>query len=367
MSTLQDQKKRSCDSHQGLTRLRPSHPAKRGIVKKGAQYVSSEGKLSAFQLRLEPSLPPMPTMNLDKKILRRQTPHVTKRRFIDPQPGATRASPFNTSDELRSTPPEKAQRKRKFRELQPRATSLNPFDSNERRESHSDDIRGRKKQRFIDPQPGATRVSPFNTSDELRETPPDGIRKRQRRFQRPPIHDGQPTELALPESPRLPKNAELPKKPKKTLVRKSKKVSVSGDEKAELKQLDASAGPNVVTRNRASAAASSSRVATIPDGQAAGKKKQRRKFWTCAAEDLLVEKIGEMGCRWSAIRDRNSCGNHFQGRTNVQLKDKARNIKFQILKAGKCLPENFHDVTISKKQLTELRRMGIDPEDDGDG
>ncbi|KAL7274677.1 hypothetical protein RUND412_002419 [Rhizina undulata] len=412
-----------------------SHPAEQSSdIKKPAQCLTSEAKLSASEIRiikdldvvlktppppgsvptfrsiigsteedsiLEPidkeDAPPSPmaTLNLHKKISRRQPPQGKKQRFCDPQEGATRVSPFDTSDELRETPPNGIRKKRKFLDLQPRPIRPNPFDSDELREPQPDGIR--KKRRFIDPQPGATRVSPFDTSDELRETPPDGIRKKHRRIQRQPSND---EELVVDNRP---KNSRLTKKSRQNLLGKGKKVSATRDEAAELMQQNASGGSHVVTRARASTAASSSRIAK-PSGsgnrpsrnsieidailmevhpedrglarrvnktakinrgkQLGGRKKQVRNFWTSAAEELLVEKIGELGCRWSTIRDLREP--LFHGRTDVQLKDKARNMKFDFLKAGTPLPANFRDVTISKKQMEQLRQMGIEWEDDGD-
>ncbi|KAL7265907.1 TTAGGG repeat binding factor, partial [Rhizina undulata] len=400
---LQIQEQRSRDSQQDATRVRPSHPAKPSsswIVKKTTQYFSPQDKLTAFQIRLVRDLdvvlktppPPgsiptfrsiiestekdpnndeaLPSPNLHKKVNRPQPRQVKKRRFINPQPGATRVSPFDTSDELRETPKDGVRRKRKLLDLQPRPTNQDPFDSVEPREPQSEGTRKKRrffdrqpgprrqspfdfsdqlsetppplrvqrkrkisnfqqrptspnpffnsvepresqpdgirtKRRFIDPQPGAIRVSPFNTSDELRETPPDGIRKKHRRVQLQPAAASSSCVAKLPGSGKRPSSKRL--------------SSIETD--AILMELHpeyrgcAKRGDNIGKTNRGE--------------HVSGKKKQSRKFWTSEAEDLLVDKIGELGCQWSAIRDLREP--LFHGRTNVQLKDKARILKFNFL------------------------------------
>lgn len=59
-------------------------------------------------------------------------------------------------------------------------------------------------------------------------------------------------------------------------------------------------------------------------------KRQIRATWGSDESDLLVKMVGEVGCRWATIRDMREP--LFRGRTDVQLKDKARNIKFDYLK-----------------------------------
>jgi len=47
-------------------------------------------------------------------------------------------------------------------------------------------------------------------------------------------------------------------------------------------------------------------------------------------------------------------------RTNVNLKDKARNLKLQFLRTKRPLPVNFDKVTISKKDEDLLYDCGVD-------
>ncbi|RVD90074.1 uncharacterized protein DFL_001054 [Arthrobotrys flagrans] len=80
-----------------------------------------------------------------------------------------------------------------------------------------------------------------------------------------------------------------------------------------------------------------------------------RKNWSEAEVSTLVKAVGKVGTRWAVIRDR-----YFPGtRTDVNLKDKARNLKFEYLKRGKRLPHNFERVTIDNRMLANLRKQGL--------
>ncbi|KAK6522006.1 TTAGGG repeat binding factor [Arthrobotrys megalospora] len=80
-----------------------------------------------------------------------------------------------------------------------------------------------------------------------------------------------------------------------------------------------------------------------------------RRSWSDDEVDLLVAGIATIGPRWATIRD-----SFFGGeRTDVNLKDKARNLKFEFLKKGETLPEGFQHVTIDVRMLENLRNKGI--------
>ncbi|KAK5260750.1 hypothetical protein LTR40_003571 [Exophiala xenobiotica] len=49
-----------------------------------------------------------------------------------------------------------------------------------------------------------------------------------------------------------------------------------------------------------------------------------------------------------------------QSRDQVGLKDKARNIKLDFLKARRRLPRGFERVSIGDRMLNKLRELGID-------
>ncbi|EXJ57662.1 uncharacterized protein A1O5_12452 [Cladophialophora psammophila CBS 110553] len=90
---------------------------------------------------------------------------------------------------------------------------------------------------------------------------------------------------------------------------------------------------------------------------------QIRRPYTEQETTRLMEMIELYGTRWARILEEDSVhedGPLLQGRTQVQLKDKARNIKLDFLKAGRRLPPGFETVSVGQSKIQELRERGID-------
>lgn len=79
------------------------------------------------------------------------------------------------------------------------------------------------------------------------------------------------------------------------------------------------------------------------------KKIKAKRTWSKEEEDALVAGLREVGSSWSKILDMYGPGGkiseNLKNRTQVQLKDKARNWKLQYLKSGKPLPSYLMKVT----------------------
>lgn len=88
-------------------------------------------------------------------------------------------------------------------------------------------------------------------------------------------------------------------------------------------------------------------------------KVQTRTRWTQVEESYLLDAIVEHGCSWARIKDQDKEG-VLGGRDQVSLKDKARNMKFDFLKSGVALPENFENVPLKTTQKEKLMELGID-------
>lgn len=89
-------------------------------------------------------------------------------------------------------------------------------------------------------------------------------------------------------------------------------------------------------------------------------KPQSRTKWSPLEEDQLISLIKLVGCSWSRIKRLDEeRGNILALRDQVALKDKARNMKHDFLKAGVQLPENFEGVTLSAKQREKLKELGV--------
>lgn len=83
---------------------------------------------------------------------------------------------------------------------------------------------------------------------------------------------------------------------------------------------------------------------------------QARRPWSSREIGRLLDLMAEYGSAWATIlkcdaRSEDPC---LQERSNVQLKDKARNMKFDFLKALQPLPTGFDGVSLSKHQLKQL-------------
>ncbi|KAF6236988.1 hypothetical protein HO173_004867 [Letharia columbiana] len=92
---------------------------------------------------------------------------------------------------------------------------------------------------------------------------------------------------------------------------------------------------------------------------------QRRSAWTGAETEMLYYLITEHGTSWKLLKEQDSeQGYVLEARDQVALKDKARNMKMDYLKAGRVLPQNFERIPLSQLQIKRLRDGGIeyDPE-----
>ena len=93
---------------------------------------------------------------------------------------------------------------------------------------------------------------------------------------------------------------------------------------------------------------------------------QIRRAWTPGEIERLIQLVQDYQTQWSKILkvDAQMAIPMLQNRTQVQLKDKARNMKLDYLKAEMELPPGFEGVTISKAHKETFRRLGIAVEED---
>ncbi|GFF33333.1 hypothetical protein IFM58399_03506 [Aspergillus lentulus] len=90
-----------------------------------------------------------------------------------------------------------------------------------------------------------------------------------------------------------------------------------------------------------------------------------RQRWTPAEDARLIRLIGEHGCRWATIMRQNDAQAaedgevQIQGRDQVQLKDRARNLKIAFLRDELPLPKNFEAVTMKATDYAMLEKRGI--------
>lgn len=109
--------------------------------------------------------------------------------------------------------------------------------------------------------------------------------------------------------------------------------------------------------------ASHDRALTVTASQP--KKVQVRTAWTDEETQTLLELIEEHGTSWRLLKDIDLKTHHvLHRRDQVALKDKARNMKLDFLKAGHNLPENFQYVPLNKIQIQKLHDLGLEYDQD---
>ncbi|KEF58653.1 uncharacterized protein A1O9_06579, partial [Exophiala aquamarina CBS 119918] len=85
--------------------------------------------------------------------------------------------------------------------------------------------------------------------------------------------------------------------------------------------------------------------------------------WNDLESDRLIEMVARQGTKWARILHEDAIhedGPLLQNRSQVALKDKARNIKILYLKTRRRLPPGFESVSIGQRQINELKDLGID-------
>lgn len=95
-------------------------------------------------------------------------------------------------------------------------------------------------------------------------------------------------------------------------------------------------------------------------GKGAGNPGKRK--WSVEQEGKLIEYIEDYGCKWSEIKkiDDSTEDNILAQWTQVDLKDKAINIRVDLLKSRTPEPANFAYISLRQRDKDKLEAMGID-------
>lgn len=109
-----------------------------------------------------------------------------------------------------------------------------------------------------------------------------------------------------------------------------------------------------------------SKAITISSGSTPGRSvPQQRKQWTNEEIEALIDLIGTYKNGYAQMKKADMTGeNLLRDRDAEALRHKARNMKFDYLKAGVRLPEGFDCVLLDKKFRVKLAQMGIPYEQD---
>ncbi|KAL6713514.1 hypothetical protein ACLMJK_008979 [Lecanora helva] len=212
--------------------------------------------------------------------------------------------------------------------------------------------RNPSKPRIVDRQAGAERISFDDNSGSQNDD--DGSESHFEQMRNPPIRSDR-------RSSRPPHQHASPQ---------STDSQGPSNKKARMRNNGASNQPDVVsaTQNGELTASQTHQIANT-----AGKKRkvivdmnnpkptQKRTPWSEDETQQLLELIEKHGTSWSVLMDIDrQSGSLLQDRDDVKLKDKARNMKMDFLKAGRRLPKNFDRIALSKLLIAKLKALQID-------
>ncbi|KAI4591497.1 hypothetical protein KJ359_013310 [Pestalotiopsis sp. 9143b] len=85
---------------------------------------------------------------------------------------------------------------------------------------------------------------------------------------------------------------------------------------------------------------------------------QRRQKWDPIDSAALIRAIPQFSCGWSQMESENL---FMVPRSQQQIRDKARNLKVDFLKADAPLPRGFDGVVLGKKEIDAVQALGRNP------
>ncbi|KAI2931045.1 hypothetical protein CBS147320_2838 [Aspergillus niger] len=219
---------------------------------------------------------------------------------------------------------------------------------------------------FIDRQKNAVRVSPVSQTSGPRSAerrprgrPPKRRRETESVSESEEEYDTDDREVAT----------ERRRAQKPVQARQSKRARVdSGREEAEgeaqgRRRSGSQEAAGSPVRAQARSPQRDDRRAMPPPGP-----KRRTRGWTEAEDARLIRLIEEHGVSWTKIEDENAIQpekegeSRFENRNQVQIKDRARNLRIKFLRESLPIPKNFVDVTMKEVDREKLRKQDIDPD-----
>ncbi|KAF4457313.1 hypothetical protein F53441_735 [Fusarium austroafricanum] len=121
----------------------------------------------------------------------------------------------------------------------------------------------------------------------------------------------------------------------------------------------ASLAPSSSVPFNAIAQAASQRKKEVRMAEAERQGPRQRVFWSEHDSQVLLNLIQEYGVRWSTIE---TMGERFEYPRNQQAyRDRARNLKTEMLIADIPLPPNFDDVALGSKEVAKIKGVGKNP------
>ncbi|RHZ48003.1 telomere repeat binding factor family protein [Aspergillus thermomutatus] len=239
-----------------------------------------------------------------------------------------------------------------------------------------------RRQAFIDRQDNAERVSPISQEADLlsaarRREPPPASRKRARQ-------ESDDEDVSSDDFSSYGPALDISRKRKeKAELQRSKRQRLEEDHDESASQLQQGLEASTQNEEAQGQWAVAHRVETSPQTQRSPSRQwaktsdfgsnrtftpsqsKGRQRWTPAEDARLIRLVGEHGCKWATIMRQNDAQAaedgevQIEGRDQIQLKDRARNLKIAFLRDGLRLPKNFEAVTMKASDYAMLEKRGV--------
>ncbi|KAL8929729.1 MAG: hypothetical protein Q9172_000286 [Xanthocarpia lactea] len=231
-----------------------------------------------------------------------------------------------------------------------------------------------RKQKFIDAQPGARRI-PFESQE-----PESSVVKN------PPLLSAQNlqgeaggSQIDVSEDEGFqPDTRQMPRSKRRNIASRDHSTNADGQrpykrartEGGRLPTEDGDLGNAMQRHNAAHDPPAPSQIETYRVVNSTAKfrvasqrkRRQIRNPWSENETNRLQELIEDFGLSWSFLQQQDNMhkdGPALMERDQVALKDKARNMKMDYLKASSYLPKNFRGIPVNAAMIEKLTSMGI--------
>ncbi|KFY98346.1 hypothetical protein V498_01497 [Pseudogymnoascus sp. VKM F-4517 (FW-2822)] len=291
---------------------------------------------------------PLPTEAIPQPSAATLPDKAQRKSFIERQPSAHRVSQISDSDgdsQPEPTARQGAKRTREEPEELPEYEIAAPVDEDEISEDDGfEQDRSRLPSRLRDPPPEVIQVT-------------GGARKRSRIASRVVLNV--PVGTVQSRQPSIAATASrLQQQPSSSRTQgNNSSISPVEEEMKAYHETQHRVSQYHATQEMASAQALVHRLNT-----GAQKPTQSRVRWTTTEEDGLIRLIGQYGTRWSDLFTKGQREEIFhEKRDQGSLKDKARNMKVELLISRAALPANFDNIALGKKEREKVLSRGQNP------
>ncbi|OOF90837.1 hypothetical protein ASPCADRAFT_58563 [Aspergillus carbonarius ITEM 5010] len=225
---------------------------------------------------------------------------------------------------------------------------------------------------FIDRQDNAVRVSPVSQASDIRS-----VERRPRG--RPPKRRRETSSVSESDEEFDTNDREVDTERRRAIkpvqARRSKRARVDSgreearndaEEQARQGSQDAARSPSRTQVESPQGDTNQEPTSPPPRRRTVSARGRQSRGWSEAEDARLVRLIEEHGISWAKIENENLVQPEKEGearikdRNQVQLKDRARNLKIKFYREGLPIPKNFGGVTMKRGDCARLESQGVD-------